>query len=188
VANSAYTEDQKQASRSVEIETLKAQSHSTQLTKESAEKSEMHAQISSLIAHRDTLSHQNSSLHTELRSLQSTLTARKEAQQKHARYLSSQSRHNIPELGFWEDYLCMRIEGAGVEDRLRFVFSHVIEKDWEREGWFELDTSARDYRVTKTVPKLDTSEVEAVVETMNESRELGPFFKEMREAFVRALK
>lgn len=84
--------------------------------------------------------------------------------------------------------MCMRIEGAGVEDRLRFVFSHVIEKDWEREGWFELDTSARDYRVTKTVPKLDTSEVEAVVETMNESRELGPFFKEMREAFVRALK
>jgi kinetochore protein Spc25 len=82
----------------------------------------------------------------------------------------------------------MRIEGAGAEDRLRFVFSHVIEKDWEREGWFELDTSARDYKVTKTSPKLDTGEVEALVETMNESRELGPFFKGMRETFVRVLK
>jgi kinetochore protein Spc25 len=167
---------------------MKSQSHATQLSKESMEKAEMHAQISSLTSHRDTLSSQNSNLHSELKSLHSTLTARKDAQQKHARYLSSQSRHNIPELGFWEDYLCMRIEGAGVEDRLRFVFSHVIEKDWEREGWFELDTSARDYKVTRTVPKLDGGEVEGLVETMNESRELGPFFKGMREAFVKALK
>ena len=167
---------------------MKAQSHATQLSKESVEKAEMHAHISSLSTHRDTLSAQNSTLHSELKSLQSTLTARKEAQAKHARYLSSQSRHNIPELGFWEDYLCMRIEGAGVEDRLRFVFSHVIEKDWEREGWFELDTSSRDYRVTKTVPKLDEAEVDGLVEAMNESRELGPFFKGMRESFVKALK
>ena len=167
---------------------MKSQSHATQLSKESVEKAEMHAHISSLTAHRDTLSAQNSTLHAELKSLQSTLTARKEAQAKHARYLSSQSRHNIPELSFWEDHLCMRIEGAGVEDRLRFVFTHIIEKDWEREGCFELDTSSRDYRVPKTVPKLDSSEVEALVETMNESRELGPFFKGMREAFVRALK
>lgn len=167
---------------------MKSQSHASQLAKEAAETSEMHAQISSLTSHRDALSSQNGNLHAELKSLHSTLTARKEAQAKHARYLSSQSRHNIPELGFWEDYLCMRIEGAGVEDRLRFVFSHTIEKDWEREGWFELDTSSRDYKVTKTSPKLETSEVEALVETMNESRELGPFFKGMREAFVRALK
>jgi kinetochore protein Spc25 len=167
---------------------MKAQSHATQLSKESVEKAEMHAQIASLTGHRDTLLAQNSNLSSELKSLQSTLTARKEAQAKHARYLSSQSRHNVPELGFWEDYLCMRIEGASTEDRLRFVFSHLVEKDWEREGWFELDTSSRDYKVVKTSPKLDPTEVETIVDQVNEGRDLGPFFKAMRDALVKASK
>ncbi len=82
----------------------------------------------------------------------------------------------------------MKIEGAGLEDRLKFVFTHVCEKDWEREAWFELDTSDREYKVLKTWPKVEREEVDASLEKLNEGRELGPFFKAMRDIFVRAYK
>jgi kinetochore protein Spc25 len=82
----------------------------------------------------------------------------------------------------------MGISGCGQEDRLKFVFTHVCERDWEREAWFELDTSSREYKVLKTMPKLEDSEVEAEVEKLNESRELGPFFKGLRAIFVKAMK
>jgi kinetochore protein Spc25 len=148
----------------------------------------MHATISNLSTHRSTLLSQRSTLQTELKSLQSTLSARRDAQAKHARYLQSQARFNVPELTFWEDYLCMRIDGCGQEDRLKFVFTHVCEKDWEREAWFELDTHSREYRILRTQPKVEGAEVDEAVERLNESRELAPFFKTMRELFVRALK
>jgi kinetochore protein Spc25 len=82
----------------------------------------------------------------------------------------------------------MRIDGCGQEDRLKFVFTHVCEKDWEREAWFELDTHSREYKILKTGPKVEGVEVDEAVERLNESRELAPFFKTMREVFVRALK
>ena len=82
----------------------------------------------------------------------------------------------------------MRIEGAGQADRLKFVFSHVDERDWEREAWFELDTERRDYRVVNCKPKLEDSEIEACVDRLNESRDLGPFLRGMREVFVKGMK
>lgn len=148
----------------------------------------MHAQISNLKTHRDELSQQRQELQSELSTLQSTLSARRDAQTKQARYLHSQSRWNGPELQFWEDYLCMRIEGAGQPDRLKFSFTHVSEKEWEREAWFELDTSDREYKVLRTGPKIEREEVDACLDRLNESRELGPFFKGMREIFVKAFK
>jgi kinetochore protein Spc25, fungi type len=175
--------------RDIEITTLKQQRHESTLAKESAETHEMHTAISQLSSHRATLTQKRDTLKSELASLQQTLSARRDAQAKHAKYLSSQSRHNIPELQFWEEHLCLRMEGVqGVTDRLRFVFSHVCERDWEREAWFELDTSQRDYGVSRMEPKLEDSEVAHALEKLNEGRELAPFFKAMREAFVRALK
>lgn len=174
--------------RNIEITTLKSQSHAQTLAKETAETAEMHAAITSLTEHRTHLTTHRDGLKSELSSLQNTLTARRDAQAKHAKYLSSQSRFNRPELQFWEDYLCMRIEGVGQEDRLKFVFTHVCEADWEKEAWFELDTSCREYNVLRTSPKLDNEELVGCLERLNESRDLGPFFKGMREIFVRALK
>lgn len=82
----------------------------------------------------------------------------------------------------------MRIEGAGMADRLKFVFTHVDEKNWEREAWFELDMEKRDYRVVNIKPKVETEEVERCVERLNESRDLGPFLKGMRELLTTAMK
>lgn len=102
--------------------------------------------------------------------------------------MDAQARFNEPELGFWMDYLCLRIEGAGRDDRLKFVFDHVDERDWGREAWFEVDTERQDYRVVTLRPKLDGEEVERRVERWNENRDLGIFLKGMRELFVAAMK
>lgn len=110
------------------------------------------------------------------------------AQQQHAQAQNEQARLNAPELAFWEAHLCLRIEGAGKEDRLRFIFSHVDERNWEREAWFELDTARRDYRVVGARPKLEGDVVETCVEWLNENRELGQFLRGMRELLVKAMK
>lgn len=102
--------------------------------------------------------------------------------------MDAQARFNEPELGFWMDYLCLRIEGAGRDDRLKFVFDHVDERDWEREAWFEVDMERRDYRVVTVRPKLDGEEMERRVERWNENRDLGMFLKGIRGLFVAAMK
>ena len=95
---------------------------------------------------------------------------------------------NLPELDFWETHLGLRIEGAGRQDRLKFVFTKVCERDWEREAWFELDTESREYRIVGSRPKVDATDLEGVVERLNESRDIGPFLKGVREIFIRAMK
>jgi kinetochore protein Spc25 len=172
----------------IEAANLKAQTHAKTVAKDAQEVADTRAEIADFTARRDEFLERKDALKSELSSLQSTLNARRDAQTKQARYLHSQARWNGPELQFWEDYLCMRIEGAGLEDRLKFVFTHVCEKEWEREAWFELDTSDREYRVLKTFPKVEREEVDASLEKLNEGRELGPFFKAMREIFVKAYK
>ncbi|RYC61816.1 hypothetical protein CHU98_g4393, partial [Xylaria longipes] len=93
----------------------------------------------------------------------------------------AQSRFNVPELDFWVTNLCLRIEGAGQNDRLKFVYTHVDERDWEREAWFELSTASRDYEVKHCRPKLEREKIDRVLERVNESRELPALLKGMRE-------
>lgn len=73
-------------------------------------------------------------------------------------------------------------------DRLKFVFTHVCEKEWEREAWFELGTGSRDYQIFKCNPKLERDELDEVLERLNEGRDLTPFLKAIRDLFVKALK
>ncbi|KAF2277350.1 uncharacterized protein EI97DRAFT_449503 [Westerdykella ornata] len=181
-------EDQRMKKRDIEILTLQQQQHSQTLAKESLETSEMHASISTLTAQRDSLLTHRDALKSQIAEVQKAIAARREAQLKHRRYLDGQSRYNEPELEFWENYLGLRIEGIGKEDRLKFVYTNVCEREWEREAWFELDTSDRDYKVLEVRPKVDREEVDRVLERLNESRDLAAFLKGMRELFVEAMK
>jgi kinetochore protein Spc25 len=174
--------------RDIEILTLQQQQHSQTLAKESLETSEMHASISTLTTQRDSLLTHRDALKSQIAEVQKAISARREAQLKHRRYLDGQSRYNEPELEFWESYLGLRIEGLGKEDRLKFVYTNVCEREWEREAWFELDTGEREYKVLNVRPKVDREEVDRVLERLNESRDLAAFLKGMRELFVEALK
>ncbi|KAF2736130.1 hypothetical protein EJ04DRAFT_511258 [Polyplosphaeria fusca] len=180
-------EDQRMKKRDIEILSLKQTQHSQTLAKESAETAEMHTAITNLTTQRDERLAHRDALKSQITAIQSQISARREAQLKHRRYLDGQSRYNEPELEFWENYLGLRIEGLGKEDRLKFAYVGCSEREWERECWFELDTSEREYKVLELRPKIEREEVDSVLERLNETRDLAAFLKAMRELFVKAL-
>lgn len=186
-ANIASSEDERMRQRDIEIINLKSQTHEQTLQKEAAEAAEMHAAISSITVERDSRLAKRDRLKQQIAETQKSISQRVEAQRTHAKHLDAQSRLNNPELDFWQDYLCLRIEGAGREDRLKFVYSHLSEKDWEDEAWFELGTASRDYEVFHTRPKLDRDALEKEVDLVNDDRDFGAFLKRMRKLFAETM-
>ncbi|KAM4060622.1 chromosome segregation protein spc25 domain-containing protein [Hirsutella rhossiliensis] len=181
-------EDQRMKKKDIEIVQVKAATHQQTMEKEAAETREMEAAIASLASQRDNHSTKRDSLKQQIAQTQAEIESRLAAQRAFAAQQEAQSRYNVPELDFWITNLCLKIEGAGQDDRLKFVYTHVDERNWEREAWFELVTSSRDYDVKHCRPKLDRDKVERVLEKVNESRELLVLLKGMRELFVEAMK
>ncbi|KAJ5151810.1 kinetochore protein spc25 [Penicillium capsulatum] len=180
-------EDERMRQRDIEILGLKSQTLEQTLQKEAAEAGEMHAAISSITMERDSRLTKRDRLKQQIAETQKAINQKLEAQKMHAKNLDAQSRLNYPELEFWQEYLCLRIEGAGREDRLKFVYSHLLEKDWEAEAWFELGTASRDYEVFHTRPKVDRDALEREVDLVNDDRDFGAFLKRMRKLFVEAM-
>ncbi|KAK0740991.1 chromosome segregation protein Spc25-domain-containing protein [Schizothecium vesticola] len=181
-------EDQRMKKKDIEILQLKTSTYQQTMTKEAAETREMQAAIAALTAQRDKQAATRDALRVQMETTQREIDARVAAQRAHQAQLEAQARFNVPELDFWVTNLCLRIEGAGAEDRLKFVYTHVDEKNWEREAWFELCTGSRDYDVKHCRPKLEREKVERVVDRVNETRELAALLKGMRELFVEAMK
>ena len=181
-------EDQRIRAKDIEIIAQKSSHHLASLSAQEAETEAAREEIAAITTSRDANARHRDRLREEIRSFNKQIGQRRDAQAAYAKELKEQARLNIPELDFWETYLGLRIEGVGQVDRLKFVFSNLDERDWEREAWFELDTERRDYRVTAYGPKTEEGEAEACVERLNESRDLGEFLKGMREIFVRTMK
>ncbi|KAK0709006.1 chromosome segregation protein Spc25-domain-containing protein [Lasiosphaeria miniovina] len=181
-------EDQRMKKKDIEILQLKTSTHQQTMAKEAAETREMQGAIAALTAQRDAQATTRDGLRAQMAATQREIDGRLAAQRAHAERLEAQARFNVPELDFWVTNLCLRIEGAGAEDRLKFVYTHVDERSWDREAWFELSTGSRDYDVRHCRPKLEKDKVERVLERVNETRELAVLLKGMRELFVEALK
>lgn len=182
------TEDQRMKKKDIDILQMKTNTHQNTIAKEEAEAREMQAAIASLSAQRERHQAQRDALQQQIAETQREIDARLAAQRAHQAQQEAQARFNVPELDFWVTNLCLKIEGAGQDDRLKFVFSHVDEKDWDREAWFELSTASRDYEIRHCRPRLDREKIDRVLERTNETRELAVLLKGMRELFVQALK
>lgn len=174
--------------KDIDILQMKTNTHQNTVAKEAAEAREMQAAIASLSTQRDKQLALRDSLQKQIEDTQRDIDARLAAQRAHHAQQEAQARFNVPELDFWITNLCLKIEGAGQDDRLKFVFSHIDEKDWEREAWFELSTASRDYDIRHCRPRLDREKVDRVLERTNETRELAVLLKGMRELFVEAIK
>lgn len=174
--------------KDIDILQMKTNTHQNSIAKEAAETREMQAAIASLSAERDKQLALRDTLQKQIEETQKEIDARLAAQRAHQAQQEAQARFNVPELDFWITNLCLKIEGAGQDDRLKFVFSHIDERDWEREAWFELSTTSRDYEVKHCRPRLDRESIERVLERTNETRELPVLLKGMRELFVEAFK
>lgn len=174
--------------KDIEILTLKTNTHQQTLIKEAAETNEMKVAIAALTAQRDTQLASRESIKEQIAETQKAIDAKLAAQRAHAQYLESQARFNGPELDFWLSSLRMRIDGLGTNDHLKITFTHVDEKDHEKEAYFELDVSSPEYDVRHIRPKLERERVDRILEKTNETREVKHLFKGMRELFVEALK
>lgn len=181
-------EEQRNCKKDIDQLAQKVSTHSQSLSKEAAETSEMHAAIASVTAQRDVRAQDRDRLRAEILATKKQIAQKLTAQQQHAKDLDAQARFNVPELNFWTEYLCLRIEGAGRIDRLKFVFTHVDERDWQKEAWFELDTERKDYAVATIRPKLDAEDVEKCLARLNDNRDLAMFLGGMRELFVKTFK
>ncbi|KAG0636426.1 chromosome segregation protein Spc25-domain-containing protein [Tuber brumale] len=119
----------------------------------------------------------------QMEATQEAIRKKREIRAEERKALSFQSSRNAPELAFWEDHLGMRIEGAGVTDHLRIVYTHIVDSDWSKEFSFIINMVTRDYEVIQCRPKLDPAPVAKGVDRLNETRDLTSFLKEMRQLF-----
>ncbi|KAM3074230.1 kinetochore-associated Ndc80 complex subunit spc25 [Clarireedia jacksonii] len=174
--------------KDIEILTSKSNTHQQTLAKEAAERAEMQAAIAQLSAQRDTQLANREALKAQIAETQKAIEQKIAAQRSHAQYIDKQARFNVPELDFWISNLGLVIEGAGQNDRLKFVFNNIDDNDYDREAWFELDTSKREYEIPYCKPKLEKEQIERVVDKLNETRDLRVLLKGMRELFVEAVK
>lgn len=174
--------------KDMEIVQMKTTTFQQTIAKETAEAREIQEAITSLSSELDKHAQTRDALKAQIASTQREIDARLAAQRAHAAQMDAQARFNVPELDFWVNNLCLRIEGAGRTDHLKFVYTCVDERDWEREAWFELVTDARDYDVRSCRPRLEREKVERVLDRVNETRELAALLKGMRELFVEAMK
>ncbi|KAI5784574.1 hypothetical protein EDC01DRAFT_662528 [Geopyxis carbonaria] len=87
-------------------------------------------------------------LMAQIKETQETIRKRRTVRAAERKALSSQSSRNAPELAFWEDYLGMRIDGAGTADHLKIVYTHILDNDWNREFYFVVSMMHRDYEGT----------------------------------------
>ncbi|KAL8779587.1 MAG: hypothetical protein Q9194_001378 [Teloschistes cf. exilis] len=181
-------EEQRVKQKNIELLAHKSSDHARSIEKEAVETAEMHAAIASITHQRDTCAQHRDRVRTETAAVRKQIAQRLAAQQEHAKSFDIQASFNNPELDFWQSYLAMRIDGMGVPDRLKFVFSHVDEKNWGREAWFELDMEKGDCRVICVKPKLEPDQIKTCVRRLNENRDLGGFLKGMRGLFIAALK
>lgn len=174
--------------KDMEIVQMKTTTFQQTIAKETAEAREIQEAITSLSSELDKHAQTRDALKAQIASTQREIDARLAAQRAHAAQLDAQARFNVPELDFWVNNLGLRIEGAGRTDHLKFVYTCVDERDWDREAWFELVTEARDYDVRSCRPRLEREKVERVLDRVNETRELAVLLKGMRELFVEAMK
>jgi kinetochore protein Spc25, fungi type len=203
------TEDRRSTAARITTLSSTLVSHAQLVSRESAEKAEMHAAISSLTTAQQEKAAACARLRTAIATTQRQIDAKRAAQQSYAEKMEAQSRLNGPELAFWEEYLGCRIEGSGREDVVRVVFvfepgSSKINGNsrngegggeegsyygGEREGVFELKVPERGgYEVIFSKPRLEEKRVTACVDRLNESRDIGAFLKGMRGLFGEALK
>ncbi|EME48656.1 hypothetical protein DOTSEDRAFT_141919 [Dothistroma septosporum NZE10] len=186
--NLADAEDQQRQHRQAihELES-KTTSHAHILSREAQEAEEMHEAIRGLTLQKEEHNRQRDHIKTEIESVQTAIRLKREAQAAHQRSLAAQSRHNVPELQFWESCLGMHLDGTGVDDRLRFVFDSSDEKEAMRDCWFELQIG-QEQRVVNTKPRLERDDIEAAQESLQETKQLGLFIKTMRTHLLKALK
>ncbi|KAF3905745.1 hypothetical protein AA313_de0202405 [Arthrobotrys entomopaga] len=156
--------------------------------KEIKETADLEDEISTIKAQKATRQAENETLNSQIREQSIAISKKRAKLLEEKQALASQANHNQPELAFWEDYLGLRIEGAGRLDHVRFIYTCLDESDPEREFEIVVSVESRDYEIIGARPKLDDATKARCLETLNETRSIAKFLKSVREEFKKTVK
>lgn len=162
--------------RQKEVELNKARA------KDQKELEESRSAIATYSSKREEMVEANRQLQEQISAARQQIHELRDEQVKQKQSLNTQTSLNGPELEFWERTLGLRIEGAD-EDFIKFVFTQVDPNDGDREYSVTLDLREHDYAVSETVPEVDQNELNKVLDTLNESRQLNVFLRDVRRLF-----
>ncbi|EWC45759.1 hypothetical protein DRE_05096 [Drechslerella stenobrocha 248] len=151
--------------------------------KEIQETADLESEISTIRSQKATREAENETLNAQIREQSAAITKKRAKLLEEKQALASQANHNQPELAFWEDYLGLRIEGAGRLDHVRFIFTCLDDADPEREFEIVVSVESRDYEIIGARPKLDEAAKARSLEILNDTRSIAKFLKSVREEF-----
>ena len=163
----------------------KSAAHDTTLAAHAAEAAEMHAAIDALASTRDARAAETDKLRAGVATVRAQVHARRTAQREHAAALGQMRAGDAPELERWERALGMRVEAAGLADRVRFVFNVS-----GAEARCELDMAGMGWEVVRCDPPVEKERVRRLVGEMRagDEEDLGGFLKAMRGLFLDEIK
>ncbi|KAK4057118.1 kinetochore-associated Ndc80 complex subunit spc25 [Microbotryomycetes sp. JL221] len=124
----------------------------------------------------------------EIKEEQKKLAARRELKARQREAFQRQAGKNAPELSFFEQKLGLQIRGVG-RDLVQFKFSSIDSRNYQRCFAFNIDASQPTYSVeivapgSAKAPYLADAVVRPLVDTLNRTRDLYGFARDMRRAF-----
>ncbi|KAF3924284.1 hypothetical protein ABW21_db0206110 [Orbilia brochopaga] len=151
--------------------------------KEIQETADLENEISTIRQQKATREAENETLNAQIREQSSAISKRRAKLLEEKQALASQANHNQPELAFWEDYLGLRIEGAGRLDHVRFIFTCLDPSEPDREFEVVVSVESRDYEIIGARPKLDEATKARCLDILNETRSIAKFLRAVRQEF-----
>lgn len=150
------------------------------LKQEAAEVAEVESSIADYSAKHADMLEWKAALERQITDAQSVRTKKKEVIAGRRRQLEGQNARNRPELTAWETQLGLKIDTAG-EDRLRFTYTHINDKDPAMPHFFIVDLTSSTYRVEECHPTL--SNMDSALTDLNRTRDFSAFLKRVRQDF-----
>ncbi|KAJ6264333.1 hypothetical protein Dda_0478 [Drechslerella dactyloides] len=151
--------------------------------KEIQETADLENEISTIRSQKATREAENETLNAQIREQSAAISKKRAKLLEEKQALASHANHNQPELAFWEDYLGLRIEGAGRLDHVRFIFTCLDPADPDREFEVVVSVESRDYEIIGARPKLDEATKARCLDILNETRSIAKFLKAVRQEF-----
>ncbi|EGN94052.1 hypothetical protein SERLA73DRAFT_188610 [Serpula lacrymans var. lacrymans S7.3] len=188
--SSQITEKKKLAEKthSIEAETNYCKAKEIELiadlAKEQEEKKEFEQSIAALRRQLGHLRERCAAIDVEIQQFRAATANMRREKENECKTLTSFATQVPPELSTCERRLQCVIEGIE-RDHLLIRFSHVDQRNPDKEFSFVLDLSCSIYKVTTTTPLLPNLPI--LLDDLNKTRDIYQFIRSVRRAFVGSL-
>ncbi|RKO82859.1 chromosome segregation protein Spc25-domain-containing protein [Blyttiomyces helicus] len=174
-------ETQAQLKKQIELQNAKVLELQITCEKEGEEVAAANSEREELKLSSEERVEQKMELLAQRRELARELHRRKEELQRKRQAQLDKHNELEPELQGFVQHLALELK-CPEPDVVQFIFTHVNERNWEKEYSFSVDFSTRTYRVTSCVPILPN--LDRLLAWVNTSRDFYSFLKEMRKEFA----